>query len=96
MLVRITRRPSQDNVDGISLSCFKVGLVYALPVPLATLMISEAWAVPVSESNAVTLPEIKFQTFPSRERRLRVLSHRRLRLELGIAADRRRKHKKKR
>jgi hypothetical protein len=96
MLVRITREPSEDSVDGISLSTFKVGLVYSLPVPLATLMISEGWAVPASESesNAVTLPEIKLQTFPWRERRRRILSDRRLRLELGIAADRRRKRKR--
>jgi hypothetical protein len=93
MLVRITRQPNQDSVDGISLSAFKVGLTYSLPVSLATLMIAEGWAVPVAESDDITLPEIKLQVFPARDRRRRTLTDYRLRVELGIAADRRRKPK---
>jgi hypothetical protein len=90
MRVRITRPPSPANIDGISLWRYKVGYVYALPVPLATLMIVEGWAVPALDSSDVTLPPIKFRVEPRPERRVRLYSNRRLRTELGIAADRRR------
>lgn len=91
MLVRITTRPTQSSVDGISLSRFKPGSIYALPISLATLLIVEGWAEPVAESGDCTLPEITFTMFPRPERRHRVLTPRRLRTELGIAADRRRR-----
>jgi hypothetical protein len=95
MLVRITRQPSETSVDGILLSAFKVGLVYSLPVSLATLMISESWAVPVLDSEDVTLPPIKLRVFAPPERRRRLLTDRRLRVELGVAADRRQRKRRR-
>jgi hypothetical protein len=93
MRVRITRRPKPANVDGISLWRYRVGHVYALPTSVATLMIVEGWAVPDLESSDVSLPPIKFHLDPPPERRVRLFSNRRLRTELGIAADRRRGNK---
>ncbi len=91
MLVRVTAQPTQLSVDGISLSRFKPGCVYSLPVSLATLMIVEGWAEPVAGADGCTLPEISFTMLPRPERRRRILTPRRLRSELGIAADRRRR-----
>jgi hypothetical protein len=90
MLVRITARPTVISIDGISLSRFRTGCVYSLPVSLATLMIVEGWAEPVLDSGQFTLPEISFTVFPRPERRRRMVTPRGLR-ELGIAADRRRR-----
>lgn len=92
MLVRITVQPTRTSVDGISLSGFKPGSVYALPAPLATLLIVEGWAEPIIESGECTLPQIRFRVFPRPERRHRVLAPTRLRAELGVAADRRRRN----
>ena len=91
MLVRIIRQPSEASIDGIMLSQFEVGIVYALPVELATVMIVEGWAYPVTESAEPKLPEIKFNLVGPRERRRRVYTNSALRTELGIAADRRRR-----
>jgi hypothetical protein len=91
MRVRITAQPTQTSVDGISLSGFKPGSVYSLPASLATLLIVEGWAEPMSESGDSTLPPITFTLFPRPERRRRTLTPLRLRAELGIAADRRRR-----
>lgn len=93
MLVRITAQPTQTSVDGISLSRLKPGSVYSLPVSLATLLIVEGWAEPMLEPGHCTLPDITFTVLPRPERRRRVLTPRRLRTELGIAADRRRRRK---
>ena len=92
MRIRIIRSPTESNVDGISLSRFEVGLVYSLPVSLATLMIVEGWAEPLVDRSAdPTLPPIQFTQVRPRERRRRLYSNWRLRTELGLAADRRRK-----
>lgn len=91
MLVRIIRQPTQTSIDGIVLSQFEVGMIYALPVALATVMIVEGWAYPVAESAEAKLPEIKFDLIGPRERRRRTYTNARLRTELGIAADRRRR-----
>ncbi len=90
MLVRITAQPTDVSIDGISLSRFKTGRVYSLPVSLATLMVVEGWAEPVIGHGEFTLPEVSFTVLPRPERRCRVLSSPRLR-DLGIAADRRRR-----
>jgi hypothetical protein len=88
--VRITRRPTELSVDGISLSRFHVGFVYAVPVSLATLMVVEGWAEPVvDDADEPVLPPIRFKVARPRERRQRVLSDRLLRTRLGLAADRR-------
>jgi hypothetical protein len=89
--VRIVRRPTETSVDGFPLWHLEVGLVYAVPAALATLLIVEGWAEPVAESTEPTLPPITFNIIRPRERRRRFLSVARLRSELGIAADRRRK-----
>jgi hypothetical protein len=89
--VRITNPPTQAAIDGISLSGFEVGAVYAVPALLATLMIVEGWAEPVVETVEPKLPAVKFDILGPRERRRRVYSDLRLRVELGLAADRRRK-----
>jgi hypothetical protein len=90
--IRIIRPPADTNVDGISLSRFKVGNVYALPAPLATLLIVEGWAEPVIDNHQeLTLPPIQFRPVRPRERRRRMYSNWRLRTELGLAADRRRR-----
>ncbi len=91
MLVRITAPPAPITVDGIDLSRFKNGCVYALPVLLATLMVVEGWAEPIMESDDCTLPEFSFSLLPRPERRRRVMTPAGLRTELGIAADRRRR-----
>jgi hypothetical protein len=78
-------------IDGISLSLFEVGAVYAVPTALATVMIVEGWAEPVLETVEPKLPPIKFDIIGPRERRRRVYSDLRLRVELGLAADRRRR-----
>jgi hypothetical protein len=78
-------------IDGIPLSHFEVGAVYAVPTALATLMIVEGWAEPVVEMVEPKLPRISFTLPVPRERRRRVYSDWRLRVELGLAADRRRK-----
>jgi hypothetical protein len=91
--IRITRSPTESSVDGISLSRFQVGLVYSLPVSLATLMIVEGWAEPLVDDRSAdpTLPPIQFTRVRPPERRRRLYSDWRLRTELGLAADRRRK-----
>jgi hypothetical protein len=89
--VRITRAPTYDTVDGISLGHFRIGRVYGLPAPLATLMIVEGWAVPVTDEKDVTLPSIAFMFRPARERRRRLLSSG-FRRDRSLAADRRRRH----
>jgi hypothetical protein len=90
--VRIVTPPTDTIVDGIALSQFKVGFVYALPAALATLLIVEGWAEPIMGADAPTLPAITFDVHRPQERRRRVLTDARLRLELGIAADRRRRN----
>ena len=90
MLVRIKARPTDVSIDGISLSRFRMGCVYSLPVSLATLMVVEGWAVPVLDSGHFTLPEISFTLLPRPERRRRTMTTRGLN-KLGIAADRRRR-----
>lgn len=91
--IRIIRSPTETSVDGISLSRFEVGLVYSLPISLATLMIVEGWAEPLVDALSAdpTLPPIQFTHVRPRERRQRLYSDWRLRTELGLAADRRRK-----
>jgi hypothetical protein len=89
--VRIVRRPTETSVDGFPLWHLEVGRVYAVPASLATLLIVEGWAEPVAESAEPTLPPITFNIIRPREPRRRFLSVSRLRSELGIAADRRRK-----
>ena len=91
MRVRIIRPPTQTQIDGIRLSEFEVGTVYGLPTELATVMIVEGWAIPVPETVESKLPRVKFNITVPRERRRRLYSDWRLRVELGIAADRRRK-----
>ena len=91
MQVRITKAPTYETVDGISLGHFRVGCVYGLPPPLATLMIVEGWAVPVTDEKDVTLPSIAFMFTPVRERRRRLRSPS-VRSERTLAADRRRRH----
>lgn len=91
MRIRIISPPSETSVDGVSLAQFKVGLVYAVPPVLATLMIVEGWAEPVSDEIEPTLPPIKFTVVTRRERRRRIYSAAYLRTHLGIAADRRRR-----
>lgn len=91
MQVRITKAPTYDTVDGISLGHFRVGGVYGLPAPLATLMIVEGWAVPVTNEKDVTLPSIAFMFTPVQERRRRMISSG-LRRDRSLAADRRRRH----
>jgi hypothetical protein len=89
--VRLIRPPTEAVIDGIRLSEFEVGAVYALPTELATVMIVEGWAVPELETVEPKLPQIKFNIMGRRERRHRIYSDWRLRVELGVAADRRRK-----
>lgn len=96
MRVRLIRQPTEAIIDGISLTQFEVGVVYALPPELATLMIVEGWAEPVDDTVEAKLPPIKFDIVVPREvvpleRRRRTYSDWRLRVELGLAADRRRK-----
>lgn len=90
MRVRITSPPTEESVDGIPLSQYKVGAVYDVPTLLATLMIVEGWAEPLVESIDPTLPQIRFKVFTP-ERRRRTLTDADLRTQLGIAADRRRR-----
>ena len=78
-------------IDGISLSQFEVGAVYAVPASLATVMIVEGWAEPRCRIGRAEAPPVKFDIMGPRERRRRVYSDLRLRVELGLAADRRRK-----
>jgi uncharacterized protein (DUF2342 family) len=89
--VRITSPPTEASVDGVSLAQFKVGLVYAVPTILATLMIVEGWAEPVLDDIEPTLPAVRFTVLARRERRQRVYSAKYLRTHLGLAADRRRR-----
>jgi hypothetical protein len=90
--VRIARSPSESSIDGFPLWHLQVGLVYAIPAAVATLMIVEGWAEPVVDDAEPTLPMVKFDVArPRRERRRRYMSLSRLRQELGIAADRRRR-----
>lgn len=91
MRVRIIRPPTEAAIDGIRLSEFEVGAVYALPTELATVMIVEGWAAPELETVEPKLPQIKFNIMGRRERRRPIYSNWRLRVELGVAADRRRK-----
>jgi len=75
----------------MSLTGYKTGHVYALPVELATLMIVEGWAEPVVDVDAAPdLPPFRLQTlvFPRRTRRRRYSSPL-LDTRLGIAAERR-------
>jgi hypothetical protein len=89
--VRVTKAPTYDTVDGIPLGHFRVGCVYGLPAPLATLMIVEGWAVPVTNEKDVTLPSIAFMFTPVQERRQRMTSSG-LRRDRSLAAERRRRH----
>ena len=89
--IRIIRPPTETEIDGISLSHFEVGVVYSVPSSLATLMIVERWAEPVIENIEPRLPSITLTYSGPRERRRRVYSDWRLRVELGLAADRRRR-----
>jgi hypothetical protein len=89
--VRIIRAPTETVVDGMSLSHFEVGNVYGLPASLATLLIVEGWADPIVADLEPKLPPIRLDCMPPRDRRRRTYSHWRLRVELGLAADRRRK-----
>jgi hypothetical protein len=89
--VRIVRPPGEEIVDGIALAHFKIGLVYSVPAALATLMVVEGWAEPVLDDAAPTLPPVIFHLPRRVERRRRLLTDVRLRRELGIAADRRRR-----
>jgi hypothetical protein len=89
--IRVVNAPGEESIDGISLSHLRVGFVYSLPAALATLMIVEGWAEPVTEDVEPTLPTITFQLPRRRERRRRVLGGAALRRQFGIAADRRRR-----
>jgi hypothetical protein len=88
--IRITKPPTEPSVDEIPLARFRVGLVYSVPAPLATLMIVEGWAEPVIEALEPTLPPFTFNVTPVRERRRRIYSDKYLRTHLGLVADRRR------
>jgi hypothetical protein len=90
--VRIISRPTEESVDGIALSHFKVGSVYSVPVSLATLLIVEGWAEPVVEEAEPILPPISFHITRRVDRRRRFITDARLRKEFGIAADRRRRN----
>lgn len=89
MRVRLTKAPTYDTVDGISLTQFRVGCVYGLPASLATLLIVEGWAVPATDATDVTLPSITFMFPPERERRQRLRSPG-IPRDRSLAADRRR------
>lgn len=91
MRVRIIRPPSEEPVDGIDVSAFRVGRAYYLPASLATLMIVEGWAEPVIDSVEPTLPAFSFELPVARERRRRVRGEPNLQRAHGIAADRRRR-----
>jgi hypothetical protein len=58
MRVRITRRAS-DDVDGISLALFQVGVVYEVSATIATYLIAMECAEP-AETSAVEATEIRF------------------------------------
>jgi hypothetical protein len=89
--VLITRRPTEENIDGVPLGYLEVGRVYGVPTEIATLLIVEGWAEPVIEDVEPTLPSISFNVMrPCERRRSRFMSGEWLRRELGIAADRRR------
>jgi hypothetical protein len=89
----MTRRPTEESIDGIPLWYLEVGRVYAFPAEIATLLVVEGWADPVVEEVEPTLPAIRFNVARVRERRRRFNTAARLRRELGIAADRRRRKK---
>ena len=89
MRVRIISRPTEASVDGLELSEFRLGQVYALPAELATLMIVEGWAEPLDGDAIPVLPEFRFNIVPmaprpSRRQRFTVA---RLTPRLGVAAD---------
>jgi hypothetical protein len=44
MKVRLTRKLA-DVVDGIDVSAYRVGDVLDLPIPEATLLVAEQWAI---------------------------------------------------
>ena len=91
MRIRIIKPPSGPRVDGFSLEDFKVGLVYSLPAPLATLMVVEGWAAPVIDNIDPVLPPVRFDVIPVRERRRGTYTAAYLKTRLGLAADRRRR-----
>ena len=91
MRIKIIVQPTQASIDGVQLSQFEVGAVYAVPAELATVLIVEGWAEPVDENVEPKLPAIRFNLIGPNERRRRIYSNWRLRVELGLAADRRKK-----
>jgi hypothetical protein len=110
--VRIISRPTEASVDGVGLSDFRAGCVYALPTELATLMIVEGWAEPIDGDADPVLPEFHFNIVRPAPRILRPQPRilgtepRRLRRRhfsdssmtphLGLAADRKPKRPRRR
>jgi hypothetical protein len=101
--VRIISPPTEASIDGLALSDFKVGSVYALPAELATLMIVEGWADPVDGDAVPVLPAFRFEILPfgppqivphaPRRARRRRFTHQLLAPNAGVAAERRKKRK---
>jgi hypothetical protein len=97
--VRIITPPTEESIDGMALTDFKVGSVYAVPAELATLIIVEGWAEPIDGDAVPVLPPFRFRilTFPSPQvvsrapRRRRRFTHTLLAPHAGVAAERKKR-----
>ena len=91
--IRIITPPTEASIDGLGLSDFKVGCVYAVPSELATVMIVEGWAEPFDGNVDPVLPAFQFQIFPVaiRRARRRRFTHKLLARNAGLAAERKKR-----
>jgi len=55
MRIRILHTPNTDDIDGIDLRRFTVGLTYEVGNSLGALMLAEGWAAPASDDDASAL-----------------------------------------
>ena len=65
MRIKIVRMPTQSSVDGIRLDGFRPGSSYDVGTTLASLFLSEGWAVP-AEPDAPALPMAMAELDPKR------------------------------
>lgn len=71
MRIRIVRKPTQPDIDGVNLSLFEVGCEYDVGRLIATFLIAEQWAEPIDESrptersdDTVLPPNLQREIFP--------------------------------
>ena len=69
MRIRIVQRPAVSSIDGIRLDRYEVGCSYDVGNSLASLLLAEQWAEPVSLDELDDTPELIIERLQLQTRR---------------------------